>query len=213
MATIKDGKGTFALATFDKQARLAKHEFGRPAPGPDDIAIDIHFCGMCHSDLHSCNGDWGVESFPIAPGHEIAGLVSAAGENVTSVKVGDRVAVGCLVDSCKKDDCTECSRGLEQHCKQSISTYSSVYPAFGGHPEAEGYHTNGGYSTAITVNKRFVYPIPEGMKMEVAGPLLCSGITMYSPLNRHVKGKTNQRVGVVGFGGLGCVGVKLAKAM
>mmetsp|Transcript_23821 Transcript_23821/g.36210 ORF Transcript_23821/g.36210 Transcript_23821/m.36210 type:complete len:366 (+) Transcript_23821:34-1131(+) len=213
MATIKDGKGTFALATFDKQAKLAKHEFGRPDPGSDDVAIDIHFCGMCHSDLHACNGDWGIDSFPIAPGHEIAGVVTAIGKNISQYKVGQRVAVGCFVDSCKKAECEQCSIGLEQHCSQVIQTYSSKYPKFGGHPEAEGYHTNGGYSTAITVNQRFVFAIPEKMKMEVAGPLLCSGITMYSPLNRHVKGKKNQKVGIVGFGGLGHIGVKIAKAM
>mmetsp|Transcript_3356 Transcript_3356/g.4155 ORF Transcript_3356/g.4155 Transcript_3356/m.4155 type:complete len:366 (-) Transcript_3356:37-1134(-) len=213
MATIKDGKGTFALATFDKQAKLAKHEFGRPAPGSDDVALDIHYCGMCHSDLHACNGDWGIDSFPIAPGHEIAGIVTAVGDNVSSYKVGQRVAVGCFVDSCKQDDCEQCSTGLEQHCTKIIQTYSSTYPEFGGHPEATGYHTNGGYSTAITVHQRFVFAVPEKMKMEVAGPLLCSGITMYSPLNRHVKGKSGRRVGIVGFGGLGHIGVKIAKAM
>ena len=213
MATIKDGKGTFALAAFNKEARLALHEFGRPAPGADDVAIEIHFCGMCHSDLHICNGDWGFGSFPITPGHEIAGVVSSLGAQVTSLKVGQRVAVGCFVESCKKDDCLECSRGQEHLCSQIIQTYSSPFPSFGNHPEAEGYHTNGGYSTAITVNQRFVYAVPDNMKLEVAGPLLCSGITMYSPLNRHVKGKKNQRVGIVGFGGLGHVGVKIAKAM
>merc|ERR1712137_1250135 len=174
---------------------------------------DIHFCGMCHSDLHACNGDWGIDSFPIAPGHEIAGLVSAVGKNVGEFKIGQRVAVGCFVDCCKREDCEQCSNGLEQLCANVILTYGTKLPENVGHPEAAGYHTNGGYSTAITVNKRFVFAIPEKMKMEVAGPLLCSGITMYSPLNRHVKGKSGRRVGIVGFGGLGHIGVKIAKAM
>jgi len=213
MATIKDGKGTFALASFDKSSNLRKHEFGRPEPGPNDVSISIKFCGMCHSDLHTCNGDWGVESFPIAPGHEIGGIVISVGENVSQFKAGDRVGVGCFVNSCQESNCQECSVGLEQHCQKCIHTYSTIYPSWAGHPEAVGYHTNGGYSTSITVNSHFVYAVPDSMKLEVAGPLLCSGITMYSPLNRHIKGKPNQKVGVVGFGGLGVMGVKIAKAM
>merc|ERR1712137_1124410 len=164
-------------------------------------------------DLHACNGDWGIDSFPIAPGHEIAGLVSAVGKNVGEFNIGQRVAVGCFVDSCKREDCDQCSNGFEQLCANAILTYGTKLPENAGHPEAAGYHTNGGYSTAITVHKRFVFSIPENMKMEVAGPLLCSGITMYSPLNRHVKGKLKRKVGIVGFGGLGHIGVKLAAAM
>ena len=210
MATIKDGKGTFALAAFDKSADLKKNEIGRPAPGKNDVALDIKFCGMCHSDLHACNGDWGIESFPISPGHEIAGVVSAVGSDVTEYKVGDRVAVGCFVDSCK--DCDLCNEGLEQHCPKVVQTYSSTYES-DDMPAAKGYHTNGGYTTAITVNKRFVFAVPDGMDLEVAGPLMCAGITMYSPLNRHVKGQGKKSVGVLGFGGLGHMGVKLAVAM
>lgn len=211
MATIKDGKGTFALCAFDKSAELKKHEFGRPEPGPKDVAIDVKFCGMCHSDLHSCNGDWGIESFPIAPGHEVAGIVTKVGAEVKDLKVGDRVGVGCFVESC--ENCELCDEGLENHCPSCIQTYSSTFPKGKDKDDCAGYHTNGGYSTKITVRARFTYKIPDKLSLEAAGPLLCAGITMYSPLNRHVKGKANQKVGIVGFGGLGCVGVKIAKAM
>jgi alcohol dehydrogenase (NADP+) len=218
MATIEKGTGTIALCSFDSSAELRKHEFGRPDPGPNDVAIDIKYCGMCHSDLHASNGDWGVNMYPIAPGHEVAGLVSAVGSNVseTEFKVGDRVAVGCFVDSCRS--CTTCADGLEQHCTQSVQTYSTPFPEGKGEnfEQCVGYHTNGGYSSNIVVNKHFTFHVPENVKLEEAGPLLCAGITTFSPLNRHVlqkgggKGKT---VGVVGFGGLGHMAVKLAKAM
>jgi uncharacterized zinc-type alcohol dehydrogenase-like protein len=216
MATIKDGKGTFVLAAFDEQCDLKKHEVGRPAPGPNDIAIDIQYCGMCHSDVHACNGDWMVNKYPIAPGHEIAGIVREVGANVKNFKVGDKVGVGCMVESCRS--CELCKDGIENHCLGMIQTYSSDFPPGKGPnmEKAVGYHTNGGYSTDITVNEHFVFHIPTNMKMEYAGILLCAGITMFSPLNRHVLqkgGGKGKKVGVVGFGGLGQMGVKLAKAM
>ena len=121
MATIKDGKGTLALAAFDQTAVLKKHEFGRPAPGPNDISVDIKFCGMCHSDLHACNGEWGMEFFPIAPGHEIAGLVKEVGSDVTGFTVGDRVAVGCFVESC--GECDLCKESKQNLCISHTQTY------------------------------------------------------------------------------------------
>ena len=171
---------------------------------------------MCHSDCHACNGDWGMSFFPIAPGHEIAGVVRAVGDKVTNFKVGDNVGVGCMVDSCKT--CDLCKAGLEQHCTGMVQTYGTPFPEGRGDnfKSAVGSHTNGGYTSAITVNERFVFSIPDGMDMKYAGVLLCAGITTFSPLNRHIlqkgggKGKT---VGVVGFGGLGQMAVKLAKAM
>ena len=218
MATIEKGTGTIALGTFDKNAVLKKREFGRPAPGPDDIAVDTKFCGMCHSDLHACNGDWGLNMHPITPGHEIAGIVTAVGANIKDFKVGDRAAVGCFVQSCRT--CDLCSDGQEQYCPDLVQTYSTPFPEGRGDnfKEAVGYHTNGGYSDKIVVNQHFVLHIPTSISMEAAGPLLCAGITVFSPLNRHVlkkagDGKGKKHVGIVGFGGLGHMAVKIAKAM
>ena len=218
MATIQQGKGTFALAAFDNGAILKPLEIGRPTPGPNDVSIDILFCGMCHSDCHACNGDWFLNKFPLAPGHEIAGLVSDVGSNVSKFKVGDRVGVGCMVESC--GECDMCTEGMENHCPGMVQTYSSDFPSGKGenYKEAEGYHTNGGYSTAITVNQKFIFQVPDSVKMEYAGVLFCAGITMFSPLNRHILQKGNgsgegKKVGIIGFGGLGQMGVKLAKAM
>ena len=216
MATIANGSGVWALAAFDASGELKKHEIGRPSVGPDDVAIDIQFCGMCHSDLHACNGDWGINCYPMAPGHEIAGIVSDVGASVTQYRVGDRVGVGCMVESCRS--CGLCAHGLEQHCPQMVQTYSSIFPDGKGDnfQQAVGVHTNGGYSTAITVNQHFVFHIPDSMDMEYAGVLLCAGITTFSPLNRHILekgGGAGKRVGVVGLGGLGHMAVKIALAM
>lgn len=218
MATLRDGKKTtLALGAFDTSAELRCYEISRPEPGPNDVSVDIKYCGMCHSDCHACNGDWGMNSFPIAPGHEITGFVRAVGQNVTKFKVGDAVGVGCMVESCRT--CDLCKAGLEQHCPAMTQTYGSIFPELGRGDHlkgAVGYHTNGGYSSDITVDQHFVFAIPEGMDLKYAGVLLCAGITTFSPLNRHIlqkgggKGKT---VGIVGFGGLGQMAVKLAAAM
>lgn len=171
---------------------------------------------MCHSDCHACNGDWGLNFYPIAPGHEISGVVRAVGEKVTNFKVGDKVGVGCMVESCRT--CDLCNAGLQQHCPAMVQTYGSTFPEGRGEnfKSAEGNHTNGGYTSDITVEENFVFGIPEGMDMKYAGVLLCAGITTFSPLNRHIlqkgggKGKT---IAIVGFGGLGQMAIKLAKAM
>jgi uncharacterized zinc-type alcohol dehydrogenase-like protein len=212
MATIEKGTGTISLAAFDKLNGLKKHEFGRPAPGPNDVSIEIKFCGMCHSDLHATNGDWGIAAFPMAPGHEIAGIVQEVGSNVTNLKVGDRVGVGCFVDSCAS--CEMCHRGEQNYCRSVVQTYSTPYPKGKGHDECAGHQTNGGYSSQITVKKDFVFPIPDHIDLKYVGPLLCAGITMFGPLNRHILEKGGHKtVGIVGFGGLGQMGAKLAKAI
>jgi len=217
MATLSNApKNALALGAFDTNAKLHCFEIARPEVGPNDVAIDINYCGMCHSDCHACNGDWGLDFWPIAPGHEIAGTVTAIGYSVTKFKVGSKVGVGCMVESCR--ECGLCQAGLEQHCLEMILTYGSIFPQNKGEntEKAIGNHTNGGYSTAITVNEQFVFQIPEGMDMKYAGILLCAGITTFSPLNRHIllkgggKGKT---VGIVGFGGLGQMAIKIAQAM
>jgi alcohol dehydrogenase (NADP+) len=217
MATIANGKGCFCLAAFDLTSGLKKHEFGRPAPSSNAVAVDIKYCGMCHSDLHATNGDWGMNFFPLAPGHEIAGIVAAVGTDVTKFKVGDRVGVGCLVESC--GSCDLCQKGEENYCVRHVETYGTIFPEGKGGEEFKecvGHVTNGGYSTSIVVSEHFVFPVPESISLEHVGPLLCAGITTFSPLNKYIlKHGSGQgkKVGIVGFGGLGHMAVKLAKAM
>ncbi|MEO9215701.1 MAG: NAD(P)-dependent alcohol dehydrogenase, partial [Rhodanobacter sp.] len=177
----------------------------RRAPGPQDVQIDIAYCGVCHSDLHTVRSEWGGTQYPCVPGHEIVGHVSAVGGDVTGFKVGDTVGVGCLVGSCQH--CAACDEGLEQYCENGfVGTYN------GPTADAPG-HTLGGYSQRIVVDKKFVLKIrhPESQLAAVA-PLLCAGITTYSPL-RHWHVGPGKKVGVVGIGGLGHMGVKIAHAM
>jgi len=180
-------------------------DIARRTPGPHDVQIDIAYCGVCHSDLHTVRSEWGGTLYPCVPGHEIVGHVSAVGGEVTGFKAGDTVGVGCMVDSCRH--CAACDEGLEQYCENGmVGTYN------GRTKDAPG-HTLGGYSQRIVVDEKFVLKIrhPEEQLAAVA-PLLCAGITTYSPL-RHWKVGPGSKVGVVGIGGLGHMGVKLAHAM
>ncbi|MFJ4025966.1 NAD(P)-dependent alcohol dehydrogenase [Paenarthrobacter sp. NPDC089989] len=171
--------------------------------GPHDVHIDIKFAGICHSDIHTVRGEWGPQQYPLAPGHEIAGIVTKVGAKVTRHKVGDRVGVGCMVNSCK--ECANCKAGEEQYCLNgNVGTYGSV--------DRDGTITQGGYSSDVVVNEDFVVTIPEGLELDVAAPLLCAGITTYSPL-RHWGAGPGKKVAVVGLGGLGHMAVKLAHAM
>ncbi|TIC82766.1 NAD(P)-dependent alcohol dehydrogenase [Nocardioides sp. GY 10127] len=170
--------------------------------GPHDVLIEIGFSGICHSDIHTVRGEWGARDWPITPGHEIAGTVSAVGAEVSRFSVGDRVGVGCMVGSC--GTCVACTAGQEQYCKDVVFTYGST--------DADGTTTQGGYSTHVVVTESFVLAIPDSLPLDAAAPLLCAGITSYSPL-RHWKVGAGSRVAVVGFGGLGHMGVKLASAM
>jgi uncharacterized zinc-type alcohol dehydrogenase-like protein len=177
----------------------------RREPGPRDVQIEIAFCGVCHSDLHTVRSEWGGTLYPCVPGHEIVGHVSAVGPEVSGFRVGDTVGVGCLVDSCR--NCASCGEGLEQYCTNGfVGTYN------GPTPEAPG-HTLGGYSQRIVVDEKFVLRIrhPEEQLAAVA-PLLCAGITTWSPL-RHWKAGPGRKVGIVGIGGLGHMGIKLAHAL
>lgn len=170
----------------------------------DDVLIEISHCGICHSDLHSARNDWGFTTYPIVPGHEIVGTVAAVGESVTRHKIGDRVAIGCMVDSCL--ECAHCEADLEQYCLEgNTGTYN-------GKDRRDGSLTFGGYSTRIVAREEFVLKVPEGMPMAEAAPLLCAGITTYSPL-RTWKIGPGSKVAVAGLGGLGHMGVKLAAAM
>lgn len=171
--------------------------------GPHDVLIEIKFAGICHSDIHTVRGDWGPQSYPLTPGHEIAGIVAEVGSEVTRHAVGDRVGVGCMVNSC--GECANCLAGHEQHCLTgNTGTYGSV--------DRDGSITQGGYSTHVVVTEKFVLGIPEGIELDVAAPLLCAGITTYSPL-RHWGVGPGTRVAIVGLGGLGHMGVKIAHAM
>ncbi|HEY6760139.1 MAG TPA: NAD(P)-dependent alcohol dehydrogenase [Baekduia sp.] len=171
--------------------------------GPRDVLIDIRFCGICHSDIHHCRGEWGEVPYPAVPGHEIAGVVAAVGPEVTKYGVGDRVGVGCMVNSC--GECENCKKGDEQYCiPGNTQTYGSV--------DRDGTVTRGGYSTSVVVDEAFVVRIPDGLELDVAAPLLCAGVTTYSPL-RHWGAGPGKQVAVVGLGGLGHMAVKLASAM
>ncbi len=183
---------------------LEPMEIVRRVPGAQDVTIDIAYCGVCHSDIHQVRSEWAGTHYPCVPGHEIVGRVSAVGTHVSSVRVGDLVGVGCIVDSCRH--CHECDAGLENYCDGMVGTYN------GATPDAPG-HTLGGYSQRIVVDARYVLRIrhPETQLAAVA-PLLCAGITTYSPL-RHWNAGPGRRVGVVGIGGLGHMGIKLAHAM
>lgn len=183
---------------------LEAMDIQRRAPGAHDVVIDIAFCGICHSDLHQVRSEWAGTRYPCVPGHEIVGRVSAVGEHVTGQSVGDLVGIGCIVDSCKH--CDECGDGLENYCDKMVGTYNSRTG------DAPG-HTLGGYSQQIVVHERYVLKIrhPEDQLAAVA-PLLCAGITTYSPL-RHWNVGPATSVGVVGIGGLGHMGIKLARAM
>ena len=171
--------------------------------GVNDVLIEVAFAGICHSDIHTVRGEWGPQSYPLVPGHEIVGTVSAVGADVTRHRVGDRVGVGCMVNSC--GDCANCRGGNEQYCVQGmVGTY--------GAPDRDGTITQGGYSTHVVVDANFVLSIPAGIDFAAAAPLLCAGITTYSPLRRWGAGP-GKKVAIIGLGGLGHMGVKIAHAL
>ncbi|WP_265533345.1 NAD(P)-dependent alcohol dehydrogenase [Pseudomonas saponiphila] len=194
----------FAYGAHAGDKPLEPLRITRRDPGPDDVLIEIAYCGICHSDLHQVRGEWAGTHFPCVPGHEIVGRVAAVGQKVTGFAPGDRVGVGCIVDSCKH--CQECAEGLENYCDGMIGTYNFATP------DVPGW-TLGGYSQAIVVHQRYVLRIrhPEAQLAAVA-PLLCAGITTWSPL-RHWQAGPGKKVGVVGIGGLGHMGIKLAHAL
>jgi uncharacterized zinc-type alcohol dehydrogenase-like protein len=195
---------TLAYAAPSATAPLEPFSFSRRDPTPHDVRIDILFCGVCHSDLHTARGEWPGTVYPVVPGHEIVGRVADVGSAVTGFKVGELVGVGCMVDSCQH--CASCAEGLEQFCEQGmVGTYN-----------APDKHTNGvtygGYSQTIVVDDKFVLHVSEKLDPAAAAPLLCAGITTWSPLRHWNVGK-GHRVGVVGLGGLGHMAVKLASAL
>ncbi|MDZ5602667.1 NAD(P)-dependent alcohol dehydrogenase [Pseudomonas sp. RP23018S] len=183
---------------------LAPMQFQRRSPRPDDVALDILYCGVCHSDIHQARNEWGIAVYPLMPGHEIIGRVTAVGSDVTRYQVGDMVGVGCMVDSCRS--CKACQADLEQYCEEGPTmTYATP-------DRVDGSNTMGGYSSSIVVSEHFVVRVPEGLDPAAAAPILCAGITTYSPLKHHGVGP-GHKVGILGMGGLGHMGIKLAKAL
>jgi uncharacterized zinc-type alcohol dehydrogenase-like protein len=192
-----------AYAAPAAKAPLERTTIERRAVREHDVLIDIKFAGICHSDIHQAQEGWGEAIFPMVPGHEIAGIVSEVGPGVTKYKVGDRVGVGCMVDSC--GECENCKAGIEQHCLQgNVPTYNGI--------GKDGEPTYGGYSEKVVVDENYVVRIPEGLSLDEAAPLLCAGITTYSPLKKWGAGP-GKKVAVIGLGGLGHMGVKIAHAL
>lgn len=192
-----------ALAATSPTDPLTRTTITRRPVGTHDVRLDIHYVGICHSDIHTVRAEWGQVNYPVVPGHEIAGVVTEVGSDVSRFKVGDRVGVGCFVDSCR--ECARCRAGEEQYCSVGmVGTYNSV--------DRDGTTTQGGYSGAIVVDENYVLRVPDAIPLDRAAPLLCAGITTYSPL-RHWKAGDGTRVAVIGLGGLGHLAVKLAVAM
>jgi alcohol dehydrogenase (NADP+) len=186
------------------KAPLAPFDVPRRDLGPHDVGIDIKFAGICHSDIHQAREEWFTSIFPMVPGHEIAGVVSSVGSAVTKYKVGDRVGVGCNVGSC--GSCGTCQQGEQSYCKEGAA------PTYNGYEMDRVTPTYGGYSSYVVTNEDFVFRIPDSLELDVAAPLLCAGITLYQPLAEWKAGP-GTRVGIVGLGGLGHMGVKIAAAM
>ncbi|KAK9163426.1 hypothetical protein Syun_004328 [Stephania yunnanensis] len=196
-------KKAFGWAARDTSGVLSPFKFSRRETGEEDVAFKVLYCGICHSDLHANKNEWGSSMYPLLPGHEIVGEVTEVGSNVTKFKVGDKVGVGCVVGSCHA--CDNCRNDLENYCPKLIFTYNSI--------DHDGTVTYGGYSNFMVANEHFVLRIPEGLPLDAAAPLLCAGITVFSPLKFNGLTEPGTSIGVVGLGGLGHVAVKFAKAM
>ena len=195
---------TKAIGSYATEKPLEELTIQRRALTTHYVEIDINFCGICHSDLHAARNEWGGTKYPIVPGHEIVGRIAKAGTDVTKFKIGDLAAVGCIIDSCR--DCDPCKEGLEQFCEPGNTiVFGSVDKHLGG-------HTFGGFSSNIVVDENFVLHVPENLNLAAAAPLLCAGITVYSPL-MHWKAGKGKRIGIIGIGGLGHLAIKFAKAM
>ena len=193
-------------AAAGPRSALGPMRFARRSPGPQDVAIQILYCGVCHSDLHQVRDDWGNTIYPCVPGHEIVGRALGVGEQVTKFHTGDLVGVGCLVDSCR--ECEACRQGLEQYCEGPLGPLFT----YNGPGTPNGNNTFGGYSNVVVVSQRFVLRLPESLDPARAAPILCAGVTTYSPM-RHWNVSRGQKVGVVGLGGLGHMAVKIGKAL
>ncbi|XP_057978957.1 probable mannitol dehydrogenase [Malania oleifera] len=192
----------FGWAARDTSGVLSPFNFSRRATGEKDVTFKVLYCGICHSDLHSLRNEWGISTYPVVPGHEIVGIVTEIGNKVRNVQVGDKVGVGCMVGACHS--CDNCNNDLENYCPKMILTYGAI--------DRDGTTTYGGYSDMMVVDEHFVIQIPENLPLDGGAPLLCAGITVYSPLKYYGLDKPGMHIGVVGLGGLGHVAVKFAKA-
>ncbi|KAL4353285.1 hypothetical protein GQ457_06G042710 [Hibiscus cannabinus] len=190
-------------AARDTSGHLSPFSFSRRATGEEDVRFKVLYCGICHSDLHAIKNEWGISTYPMVPGHEIVGEVTEVGSKVGKVKVGDKVGVGCMVGACH--NCDSCANDLENYCPKIVLTYNGIY--------YDGTTTYGGYSDSMVADQRYIVRIPDGMPLDSAAPLLCAGITVYSPLKYFGLGEPGKHVAVVGLGGLGHVAVKFAKAL
>ncbi|KAJ4961659.1 hypothetical protein NE237_021569 [Protea cynaroides] len=192
----------FAWAARDITGILFPFKFSRRETGEEDVSIKVMYCGICHSDLHAIKNDWGNTNYPIVPGHEIVGVVTEVGSKVNKFKVGDKAGIGCMVGACHA--CDDCNKGLENYCQKLIYTYNSIYH--------DGTKTYGGYSDMMVADQRYVVLFPENLPLDAGAPLLCAGITVYSPMKYYGICEPGMHMGVVGLGGLGHVAVKFAKA-
>ena len=195
-----------AYATDDKSSKFHRTTITRREPGPTEVYFENKYAGICHSDIHTAREEWGKVNYPLVPGHELAGIVTQVGSEVTKFAVGDKVGVGCFVDSCGQ--CEQCASGFEQFCTSKDAPTVWTYNSTG----RDGLPTAGGYSQAMTIEQDYLLRIPDSIPFEAAAPLLCAGITLYSPLKRWGAGP-GKKVAIVGMGGLGHVGVQIAAAM
>ncbi|KAJ4714585.1 putative Alcohol dehydrogenase [Melia azedarach] len=199
----QEPKKALGWAARDTSGVLSPFHFSRRATGERDVTFKVLYCGICHSDLHMLKNEWGSSTYPLVPGHEIVGVVTEVGSKVEKFRVGDKVGVGCMVGSCHS--CENCASNLENYCRKMILTYGATY--------YDGTTTYGGYSDLMVADEHFVIRIPDGIPLDACAPLLCAGITVYSPLRFYGLDKPGMHVGVVGLGGLGHVAVRFAKAM
>uniref|UniRef100_A0AAU6NEH2 Cinnamyl alcohol dehydrogenase 2 n=1 Tax=Haplomitrium mnioides TaxID=56921 RepID=A0AAU6NEH2_9MARC len=202
---LTEGTPAYGWAAFDKASPLKAFQFFRRTPRPDDVTFKVKYCGICHSDLHQIHDDWGSAVFPMVPGHEITGIVSAVGADVKKFKVGDRVGVGCVLNSCR--ECENCQGGLENYCHKKMIWSYNDYDFY-----IDNKLTYGGYSNVMIASERYVLQIPDAVPLDIAAPLLCAGITVYSPMKYYGLEQGGKNFGVVGLGGLGHVAAKIAKA-
>ncbi|KAL5707090.1 cinnamyl-alcohol dehydrogenase [Ranunculus cassubicifolius] len=203
MGSLEVERTTTGYAARDPSGVLSPYTFNLRNTGPEDVYVKVIYCGICHTDIHQAKNDLGMSNYPMVPGHEVVGEVMEVGSDVTKFKIGDRVGIGCLVGCCKQ--CDPCKSNIEQYCNKRIWSYNDVY--------VDGKPTQGGFAGAMVVEQKFVVKIPEGLAPEQAAPLLCAGLTVYSPLRHYGLTKPGLRGAILGLGGVGHMGVKIAKAM